>query len=157
MLNTKSGTAPIRPNEIERLRHLVAQHDVSCRIWPERLKTDGQDGQVAYEVDLCGEAVKGATRLCSGCAQCRKAYDDLKQIAHWMLSEANGDFYHDILPFDQALHIASGSDHPEIILEVRIESGTAPRRIKDGLLESFVLNLQKRLAVLGVHGHAGKW
>src|SRR6266498_424820 len=72
-----------------RLLEIAEKHQVCYEVWPERSVAQGRRIQIGFELQLCGTnshiAAKGEHQPVPGCEYCHSTYEDLRQIAEWIL------------------------------------------------------------------------
>ena len=89
----------------ERLKDLVERHQVCYEVWPEELMITERT-KVGFLVELNGVHGEGAEHVVPGCKHCYSTFEDLRQIAEWIMPAEERASYYDIQPFDNALREA---------------------------------------------------
>ncbi len=72
---------------IERLKEHVDLHQVCYEVWPEVLMVAGERVKVGFNLELFGTHSDGESRLSPGCRKCVRTYEDLQQIAEWIMPD----------------------------------------------------------------------
>jgi len=96
---------------IEHLRTLAHDDQVCYEIWPIWSVSKGVRERVGFELMLCGIerhaiAEENALHAVPYCEHCARTYDDLREIAEWIISLKKLPFAYEIYAFDHALHLA---------------------------------------------------
>ncbi len=68
---------------------IAEKHQVCYEVWPERSVAEERKIQIGFELQLCGidshVAAQGDHQPVPGCEYCLSTYEDLLQIAEWIL------------------------------------------------------------------------
>ncbi len=138
-------------DEIGDLRELVRQHKVCYEVWPGyHIDREGRKIQIGFELDLIG------THYCPehipepGCAECLKVYDDLKQIALWIIPKEERDSCYEIGIFDAAIHYASQrKSRADIVVPIKILHREGFDRPTDACEVKCLNEMEEKLKELG--------
>lgn len=157
-----SETTLVNPvSTIERLREIVDKHQVCYEVWPERSIAKGEKILIGFELQLCGTnshvAAKGEGQPVPGCGYCLGTYEDLKQIAEWILPREKRPSRYEIGGFDRALHVAPHTrrSRSEVVLTIHIMHRTDFNREVDECEKRCLQEMKGRLHQLGIQ--EGKW
>ncbi|HKZ78259.1 MAG TPA: hypothetical protein VJ124_08035 [Pyrinomonadaceae bacterium] len=154
-VNRPSNDAPM-----ERLRDIARNHQVCYEVWPERSVEHGSKIQIGFELQLCGTnshvAAKGEQPV-PGCEYCQSTYEDLREVAEWILPQDERPSRYEIGGFDRALHVAPGSRHSrrEVVVPIHIMHRTEFNREVDECENRCLKEMRGRLNQLGIC--EGKW
>lgn len=135
---------------IAHLKDLVRKHNVFYAVWQEPiLKEEGLE-RVGFDLELYGIHDHPQGIINPGCSQCEEVYDDLKQIAQWILPKEERASVYKIAPFDQALHMPpSRQFRPEVELQIRILHRHDVERPIDDCERLCLKEMRGKLAELG--------
>ena len=89
---------------VTRLKDMVEMHKVCYEVWPELLIVNGQQVKVGFNLELAGTHEHGTSTLSPGCPRCIRTFEDLRQIAEWIMPKEERPSRYEIEPFDRALH-----------------------------------------------------
>jgi hypothetical protein len=93
--------------EFEKTKELVIQHKVCWEVWPKyHVDRNGKKVEIGFELDLIGTHYHPVKTPLPGCVECAKVYEDLKQIAKWIIPKEERDSLYEIRPFDSSIHQA---------------------------------------------------
>ena len=142
---------------IERLRELVEQHQVCYEVWPELLAIkDDKTLKVGFLLELNGTHGHDADHVLPGCKHCHSTFEDLRQIAEWIMPKEERASYYDIQPFDNALReTPKRSFRSEVVLGMRILHRHGFDQPVDECEEVCLKEMRQKLKELGVH--EGDW
>ena len=146
---------------MEHLRTIARKHEVCYEIWPERSVAEGRKIQIGFELQLCGTndhlAAKAAHQPVPGCEYCLCTYEDLKQVAEWILPRDERPSRYEIGAFDRALHVAPHSRHSrsEVVVTIHIMHRSDFNREVDECENRCLREMRHRLNQLGIC--EGKW
>lgn len=91
-------------NEFQLLSDLVAAHKVCYEVWPEKhLGPNGKICQIGFELTLIGTHYNPEHLPWPGCDECYKVYQDLHNIAVWILPKEKRDSRYEVQIFDSAM------------------------------------------------------
>ena len=144
-----------------RLLEIAEKHQVCYEVWPERSVAQGRKIQIGFELQLCGTnshvAAEGDHQPIPGCEYCLSTYEDLRQIAEWILPRDERPSRYEISAFDRALHVAPHSRHSrsEVVLTIHIMHRADFNRDVDDCENRCLKEMRGRLKQLGVY--EGKW
>jgi hypothetical protein len=137
---TAVETSPLQVRQI--VEHLHACYEV----WPEWAMVNDRRVQVGFELDLCANAGR------PGGGPDVEVYDELKQIAAFVLPHDPGDAEFDVLPFDSSFHeSARRGFRPEIVLALRILHRHGFDQPVDPCEEGCLRQIEGALTQLGIH------
>jgi hypothetical protein len=154
-VNRLTNDAPM-----EQLRAIARKHQVCYEVWPERSVAEGRKIQIGFELQLCGTnshvAAKGKQPV-PGCEYCQSTYEDLKQIAEWILPQDERPSRYEIGAFDRSLHVAPHSRHSrsEVVVPIHIMHRTEFNREVDECENRCLKEMRDRLNQLEVC--EGRW
>ncbi|HLE63766.1 MAG TPA: hypothetical protein VI750_11520 [Pyrinomonadaceae bacterium] len=146
---------------MECLREIARKHQVCYEVWPERSVAQGRKIQIGFELQLCGTnshiAAKGGQQPVPGCEYCHSTYEDLRQIAEWILPREERPSRYDIGGFDRALHVAphSRQSRSEVVVSIHIMHRADFNRDVDDCEHRCLKEMRDRLNQLGIC--EGKW
>jgi hypothetical protein len=141
---------------MERLRELVRRHQVCYEVWPECLVVNGHLTKVGFLLELSGIHGKGVGHVLPGCNHCRATFEDLRQIAEWIMPEEERDSYYDVQPFDNALRETPKRKlRPEVVLGMTILHRHGFDQPVDHCEQKCLKEMRQKLTELGVH--EGEW
>ncbi|HLG16186.1 MAG TPA: hypothetical protein VJH03_17010 [Blastocatellia bacterium] len=141
---------------LERLRGLARIHEVCYETWPEFLMVRGQRVKVGFLLELNGVHGPGADHIRPGCEHCRRTFEDLRDIAEWIMPEEERASYYDVEPFDNALReTPKRKFRLEVVLGVRILHRHGFDQPVDECEERCLKEMRQKLAELGVR--EGAW
>ena len=143
------------------LLEIVEKHEVCYEVWPERSVAAGRKIQIGFELQLCGTnnhiAAAGGHQPVPGCEYCHSTYEDLRQIAEWILPRDERPSRYKIGVFDRALHVAPHSRHSrsEVVLTIHILHRADFNRDVDDCEQRCLKEMRGRLKQLGIY--EGRW
>ncbi len=146
---------------VERLRELARRHQVCYEVWPEWSVAKERKIQVGFELQLCGTnshvAAEGDHQPVPGCEYCLSTYEDLRQIAEWILPRDERPSRYEIGAFDRALHVAPHGRHSrsEVVLTIHIMHRADFNREVDDCENRCLKEMRGRLNQLGIY--EGMW
>jgi len=106
---------------IGRLRNLVEKHSVCYEVRSEEQVVDGKIMKVGFELQLYGTHDHGETRLTPGCERCVQTFEDLREIAEWIMPREERASRYEIEPYDSAPHLSPARKlRGEVVLTMRI-------------------------------------
>lgn len=152
---------PTNDSPMEQLRVIARKHQVCYEVWPERSVAEGLRIQIGFELQLCGTnehlAPKEAQQPVPGCAICQGTYEDLKQIADWILPQEERPSRYEVGAFDRSLHVAPHSRHSrnEVVVPIHIMHRTEFNREVDECENRCLKEMRDRLNQLGIY--EGTW
>ena len=155
-INRVTNDAPM-----EQLRAIVRKHQVCYEVWPERSVAAGRKILIGYELQLRGTnshvAAKGEHQPVPGCEYCQSTYEDLRQIAEWILPREERPSRYEIDGFDRSLHIAphSRQSRNEVVVPIHITHRSDFNREVDECENRCLKEMRGRLEQLGIC--EGKW
>ena len=154
-VNSVTNDAPM-----EQLRAIARKHQVCYEVWPERSVAEGRKIQIGFELQLCGTnshvAAKGEQPV-PGCEYCHSTYEDLREIAEWILPREERPSRYEIGGFDRSLHVAPHSRHSrsEVVVRIHILHRSDFNREVDECENRCLKEMRGRLNQLGIA--EGKW
>lgn len=89
-----------------RLKNLVEKHSVYCEARPEEQLVNGKIVKVGFELQLCGTHEHNETRLTPGCERCIQTFQDLREIAEWVMPREERPSRSEIEPYHSALSLS---------------------------------------------------
>jgi hypothetical protein len=146
------GTSGSAAEEEARLRDLAARIGARYEVFPDTEVVDHQIVRVGFELQLYAlhehEHERGAQIVGP---ECFKAYDELREIAEWIMPTASRPSRYEIEDFDRALHAEPGtSELGEIRLTVKILHRRDFFAPIDACEETCLEEMKEKLARLGV-------
>jgi len=95
-------------DEIGEIKKLVRQHKVRWEVWPVyHVNRKGEKIQIGFELELSGTHHDPKEPPKPGCAECVKVYDDLKQVAQWIIPKEDRLSRYEIDIFDSSIHYSA--------------------------------------------------
>ncbi|HKZ77499.1 MAG TPA: hypothetical protein VJ124_04185 [Pyrinomonadaceae bacterium] len=158
---TEAADRAINDAPIEQLRAIARKHQVCYEVWPERSVAEGRRILIGYELQLCGTnrhvAAKGEHQPVPGCEYCHSTYEDVRQIAEWILPREERPSWYEIGTFDRALHVAPSSRHSrrEVVVPIHIMHRSDFNREVDECENRCLKEMRDRLNQLEIY--EGKW
>ena len=141
---------------VERLRGLVQRHQICYEVWPEFLMVDGGKIKVGFNLQLYGTHAHGESRMSPGCERCVQTFNDLRQVADYIMPKEERSSRYEIEPYDRALHeSATRQFRAEVGLSMKILHRYGFDQPVDECEQSCLKEMRKALAGLGVP--QGKW
>jgi hypothetical protein len=109
-------------DEFVKIRELVMQHKVCWEVWPEyHIDRDGKKVQIGFELELLGTHYHPEQSPVPGCAECVKVYEDLQQLAQWVIPQEQRDSRYKTGIFDASIHYSPRRQfRKDIILAIKI-------------------------------------
>ena len=144
-------------NEIDFLKELVTKHKVCWDLWPEYyMDAKGQKIQVGFELDIVGTHYQPFHLPSPGCDECEKVYEDLRQIALWIMPHEKRPSRYDIQIFDDALRYSKIRDfRPDVTLAVKIVHRDGFVQPVDACEVKCLNEMEEKLRILGAW--KGEW
>jgi hypothetical protein len=141
---------------VERLRELVEQHRVCYEVWPEDLVVKDKRTKVGFLLEINGVHGDDADHILPGCKHCHSTFEDLRQIAEWIMPKEERASYYDVQPFDNALReTPKRRFRLEVVLGMRILHRHGFDQPVDQCEELCLKEMRQKLRELGVH--EGEW
>lgn len=135
---------------IAHLQDLVRKHNVFYAVYQERVLKEESMERVGFDLELYGIHDHPQGIINPGCDQCEAVYEDLKQIAEWILPKEERASVYKIAPFDRALHMPpSRQFRPEVELQIRILHRHDPEQPIDDCERFCLKEMREKLAALG--------
>jgi hypothetical protein len=132
------------------LQELVRKHNVFYAVYQERVLKEESMERVGFDLELYGVHDHPQGIINPGCSQCEEVYEDLKQLAEWILPKEERASVYKIAPFDQALHMPpSRQFRPEVELQIRILHRHDPEEPIDDCERLCLKEMREKLAALG--------
>lgn len=91
---------------INRLKSLIEKHRVCYEVWPMYLMVKGEKEKVGFELMLSGTNDHEGGQAVPGCEHCRETFDDLRQVAEWIMPREERASRYEIDPYDHSFHSA---------------------------------------------------
>src|SRR5947209_1820459 len=121
-MNPGTQSASTLSETEQHLRELVEKHTVRYEVIFEQDKIGDEIAQTGFEIYLLASHDHGVTRFTPGCSLCRSTFDDLREIASWIMPKERRDSEYIIEPFDSGLHfVPARRAQPEVLLALQIE------------------------------------
>jgi hypothetical protein len=150
-MNLETGSASTLSDIEQHLRELVEKHTVRYEV---NLLQDLMGDRVVdagFEIDLLASHDHGSTRFTPGCSLCVSTFQDLREIATWILPKERRDSEYIIDGFDNGLHMTPRHRmHPEVLLALRIEHRVNKRQPIDNCERRCLDEMEAALRKLGV-------
>ena len=141
---------------VKRLKDMVEMHHVCYEIWPELLMVKNRQVKVGFNLELAGTHEHGTSTLSPGCPRCIRTFDDLRQIAEWIMPKEERPSRYEIEPYDRALHESAQRKFiPEVVLSMKILHRHGFDQPVDACEERCLKEMRVKLAELSVR--AGEW
>jgi hypothetical protein len=141
---------------VERLKDIVEMHQVCYEVWPELLIVKGQQLKVGFDLELVGTHEHGTSTFSPGCPRCLRTFEDLRQIAEWIMPKEERPSRYEIEPYDRALHESAQRKFvPEVVLRMTILHRHGFDQPVDECEERCLKEMRGKLSELGVR--AGEW
>ena len=108
--------------DFDRIRALVRKDQVYWEVLPEyHIDREGKRIQIGFELNLIATHGHSEEIIEPGCLECIKIYEDLTQIADWIIPKGERDSLYEIGFFDASIHYSSRRRfRPEVILTIQI-------------------------------------
>ena len=138
---------------VDRLREISRTHKVCYEVCPEWSIKDGQRIQIGFELELCGISSNDkCPHPVPGCPFCWRAYDEVREIAEWILPREERPSRYEIQAFDRALHVAptKRQRRNEIIVRIVIMHRSDFNRAVDDCESRCLREMRDRLSELGI-------
>jgi hypothetical protein len=141
----------------DRLREIAREHQVCYEVWPEWYIKDGIKIKIGFELQLCGinhpDSEGNARHPVPGCPICLRTYNELREIADWVLPVDERPSRYEIHAFDNALHIASAKRfrRREVVVTIVIRHRSDFNRPVDDCENRCLKEMRQRLLQLGIH------
>ena len=141
--------------DTRRLRQIARDHEVCYELYPEWSIAEGRKIKIGFELELCGvnrHALDHERRPVPGCAYCAKTYDEMRDIAAWILPKEERPSRYEIEPFDRALHIAPAKRfrRSEVVVRIVIMHRHDFNRPVDDCEDRCLTEMRQRLSELGI-------
>ena len=138
-----------------RLQQIGRDHEVCYEVFPEWSIAEGRKIKIGFEVELCGINRHAPDHKCHpvpGCAHCSKTYDEMRDIAAWILPKEERPSRYEIEPFDRALHIAPAKRfrRSEVFVRILIMHRHDFNRPVDDCEDLCLTEMRQRLSELGI-------
>lgn len=141
---------------VKRLKDMVEMHQVCYEVFPERLIVNDQVVKVGFDLELVGTHEHGTSTLSPGCPRCVRTFEDLRQIAEWIMPKEERASRYEIEPYDHALHQSANRKFvPEVVLSMTILHRHGFDQPVDDCEERCLKEMRGKLAELGVRD--GEW
>ncbi|MEW6211364.1 MAG: hypothetical protein AB1631_23565 [Acidobacteriota bacterium] len=141
---------------IDRLRRFVQKHRVCYEVWPEYLMVKGKREKVGFELMLSGANDHESGQAVPGCERCRETFDDLRQIAEWIMPDEERDSRYEIAPYDHSFHSSPKRKlRVEVALSIRILHRRGFDQPADACEERCLKEMLTKLTELGAF--EGEW
>ncbi len=136
---------------LAKLRQLVMQHKVCWEVWPEyHIDRDGKRIQIGFELVLIGTHYHPEQSPVPGCAECVKVYEDLHQLAQWVIPQEERDSRYKTGLFDASIHYSPQRKfRKDISLEIKILHREGFDRPTDACEVECLKEMEKKLKELG--------
>ena len=144
-------------SKYEQIKDLVQKHKVCWEVWPEELLgSNGKKVQIGFELTLIGTHYNPEHLPWPGCDECYKVYQDLHNIAVWILPKEKRDSRYELQFFDFAIRSTpKRKSRSDIELTIKILHREGFERPVD-LCEVRCLNeMERKLRQLGAP--EGEW
>ena len=145
------------PPLVEGLTKLALEHQLCYEVWPERSLLEGRKIQIGFELQLCGvnsHVAEGdsSNHPVPGCSHCLRTYDELRQIAEWILPKEVRPSRYEIAAFDRAMHIGphKRKNRNEVVVTIHIMHRHDFNRPVDDCEDRCLKEMRGNLAQLGV-------
>jgi hypothetical protein len=137
--------------DTRRLQSLVEKHTVYYEVSPEYMLVEDKPVKVGFELRLYGTHDHGSSRSTPGCERCVQTFEDLRQIAAWIVPREKRASWYEVQPFDHALHLTPRhSLRPEVVLTLKILHREGFNDPIDECEERCLKEMQEKLSGLGV-------
>jgi hypothetical protein len=140
-------------HRIQVLREIARRHEVCYEVSPQWSIFDGRRVQTGFHLELCGmnqHGIEGGIgHSVPGCSSCVGTYEQMRQIAKWILPRVDKRLGYEIQAFDRALHIAppKRNHRCEVLVNILI---THPSDFAD-CENRCLAEMRQRLSQLGIH------
>lgn len=147
--------------EMERLRQIGERHQVCYEVCREWSIAEGHKIPIGFELELCGvnnHLLRNvAGHPVPGCAHCLQTYDEMRQIADWILPREERPSRCEIQAFDRALHIAPTQRRrrSEVVVTIVIMHRRDFNRPIDDCESRCLKEMREKLSRLGIR--EGVW
>lgn len=142
---------------VEHLRSVAREHQVCYEVWPVLSVYKGAREEVGFEVMLCGVSVhsgqnENALQAVPYCQHCARIYDDLRDLAEWLLDLKKPPFTYEPYSFDHALHLAPPirQHRSEVIMTTAISFHTYHNAAGQDCHSECLNEVRERLSKLGI-------
>ena len=141
---------------LDHLRETAERHQVCYEVCPEWSMSEGRKISIGFELDLCGinEHVTGnvESHPVPGCSYCSRTYQELREIAEWVLPREERPSRYEIQAFDRALHLAPAKRkrRSEVVVTIVIMHRSDFNRPVDDCENLCLKEMRQRLAQLGI-------
>ena len=165
MLSNNQSLAPDHatsangPMMIDHLRQIAERHQVCYEVFPEWSMSEGQKISIGFELDLCGindHFTNKGIHPVPGCPHCARTYEDLREIAEWILPQEERPSRYEIQPFDRAFHIAPAKRfrRNEVVVTIVIMHRSDFNRPVDECEDRCLKEMRQKLSQLGIRESA---
>ena len=137
-----------------RLKDIAHRHQVCYEVAPEWSISEGRKIQIGFELELCGiSSNENCLHPVAGCPHCWRAYDEIREIAEWILPREARPSRYEIQAFDRSLHIAPPKRHrrSEVLVRIVIMHRSDFNRPVDDCESRCLKEMRENLAQLGIH------
>lgn len=130
---------------------MAQRHHVCYEVWPHYASVDGLKVQVGFNVELCAAQGSHAEHLTPCGRPSLETFDDLRQIARYILPENGNDAEFEILPYDHGVHESPKRGfRPEVVLSLQILHRHGFNQPVDPCEERCLRQMENRLKQLAV-------
>jgi hypothetical protein len=139
------------------LRDLLEKHTIRYEVYFEQgILDDARIASIGFEIDLLASHDHGVTSFTPGCHLCVSTFDDLCEIARWIMPKGQRDSEYTIEPFDRGLHMDPAHRlRPEVRLAIKIEHKRKKKRPLDDCEWPCLSDMEAGLRNLGVQKSRG--
>ncbi len=136
---------------IGRLRNVVDRHSVRYEVWPAEELVNGKVVKVGFELQLYGTHEHGETRLTPGCERCVQTFQDLREIADWIMPKEERASRYEVEPYHSALSLSPTRGlRAEVVLTVKIVHRHGFFQPIDDCEQRCLAEMRTKLVELGV-------
>ena len=144
---------------LDRLRQITEKHQVCYEVRSEWSIAEGKKISIGFELDLCGvnaHVGTGSDHAVPGCSHCARTYEELREIAEWILPREERPSRYEIRPFDRALHIAPAKRfrRSEVVVTIVILHRSDFNRPVDDCENRCLTEMRQRLSQVGIRQDA---
>ncbi len=160
------GAGSTEVNEESLVKHLLEiarRHQVCYEVWPEWSVAEGRRIRIGFELQLCGAnshvSEEPDNHSVPGCAHCVSTYNELRQIAEWILPREYRPTRYEISGFNRALHVApkKRKSRNEVVLTIHIMHRHNFNREVDDCEDLCLSEMRGKLIQLSVHEGIWRW
>ena len=148
------GTALPDQSLVTRLKEMAHIHQVCYEVAPEWSISEGRKVQIGFELDLCGiSSNEKCLHPVAGCPYCYRAYDEIREIAEWILPDEERPSRYEIQAFDRSLHMAPANRRRrmEVVVRIVIMHRRDFNRPVDDCEDRCLKEMRGKLVQLGLH------